>query len=228
MAGVLEEKIPDGLQATLNKAFAAAFQLLFERGSGLIEHTYNREKLDARRAEAELELLLQGDRAALRRFASQAAGEGWRNTGLSAAKGVGLGLLGIGLPDIPLFTALLLRGVYKIARCYGYGVDSPEERQFILLLLQTALTSGEEFARNNARLNQWIAQGDSRPNKSLKQGIADTAEVLAAELLAVKFLQGLPLVGALGGFYDGVFQQRVMRCAVLKYNRRLLLRGREV
>ena len=61
----------------------------------------------------------------------------------------------------------------------------------------------------------------------LKQGIADTAEVLATELLAVKFLQGLPLVGALGGFYDGVFQQRVMHCAVLKYNRRLLLRGRE-
>lgn len=38
---------------------------------------------------------------------------------ISGVEGVGLGLLGIGLPDIPLFTAVILKSVYEIALSYG-------------------------------------------------------------------------------------------------------------
>ena len=38
----LEEKIPEKLEETLNTAFIKAFDLVFEKGTGLIEKTYNK------------------------------------------------------------------------------------------------------------------------------------------------------------------------------------------
>ena len=38
----LEEHIPDTLQDTLDAAFAKAFALIFEKGTGVIERTYNK------------------------------------------------------------------------------------------------------------------------------------------------------------------------------------------
>ena len=42
----LEEKIPQKLQKTLDTAFAKAFALIFEKGTGVIEKTYQRTKLE--------------------------------------------------------------------------------------------------------------------------------------------------------------------------------------
>lgn len=42
----LEEKIPPKLQKTLDTAFAKAFALIFEKGTGVIEKTYQRAKLE--------------------------------------------------------------------------------------------------------------------------------------------------------------------------------------
>ena len=43
----LEEKIPPKLQKTLDTAFAKAFALIFEKGTGVIEKTYQRAKTGA-------------------------------------------------------------------------------------------------------------------------------------------------------------------------------------
>ena len=40
----LEEKIPEKLEDTLNAAFVKAFDLVFEKGTGIIEKTYNKEQ----------------------------------------------------------------------------------------------------------------------------------------------------------------------------------------
>ena len=42
----LEEKIPPKLQETLDTAFAKAFALIFEKGTRVIEKTYQRAKLE--------------------------------------------------------------------------------------------------------------------------------------------------------------------------------------
>ena len=44
----------------------------------------------------------------------------------SAVEGVGLGALGIGMPDIVLFTSVVLRGCYETALRYGFTYDTPE------------------------------------------------------------------------------------------------------
>lgn len=40
----LAEKVPEKLQVTLDSAFAKAFTLIFEKGTGIIEKTYRREE----------------------------------------------------------------------------------------------------------------------------------------------------------------------------------------
>ena len=41
----LEEKVPTKLQETLDKAFAKAFGLIFEKGTGVIEKTFRPEEM---------------------------------------------------------------------------------------------------------------------------------------------------------------------------------------
>ena len=41
----LEEKVPPKLQGTLDTAFAKAFGMIFEKGTGIIEKTYKKEEL---------------------------------------------------------------------------------------------------------------------------------------------------------------------------------------
>ena len=57
-----------------------------------------------------------------------------------------------------------------------------------------------------------------------EQELADrVAGKLAEELLAAKFLQGIPLAGAVGGVLDSRLTARLLDYAALKYNRRFLL-----
>ncbi|MBQ8597143.1 MAG: EcsC family protein, partial [Lachnospiraceae bacterium] len=40
------------------------------------------------------------------------------------------------------------------------------------------------------------------------------------ELLYMKFLQGIPIVGAAGGAYDVIYMKQVVKYAEMKYRRR--------
>ena len=46
---LLAQKVPPNLQGTLDAAFAKAFTLVFEKGTGVIEKTYNKQKLSQQR-----------------------------------------------------------------------------------------------------------------------------------------------------------------------------------
>ena len=54
-----------------------------------------------------------------------------------------MGVLGIGLPDIPVFTGMILKNIYETALHYGYSYESREEKYFILLLIQGAISYAE-------------------------------------------------------------------------------------
>ena len=125
----------------------------------------------------------------------------------------------MGLPDIALFTALMLRGIYEIALRYGFSYESETERQFILLLISGAVACGEELKAIDEELNAFIQSG-SFPAPDMDALIRQAAGGLSKELLVMKFLQGVPLVGAVGGAYDAVYMKRVMEYTELKYRRR--------
>ena len=50
--------------------------------------------------------------------------------------------------------------------------------------------------------------------------IRSAAAGLSKELLYMKFLQGTPVVGIIGGAYDVVYMKRITEYAELKYRRR--------
>ena len=113
----------------------------------------------------------------------------------------------------------MLRGIYEIALRYGFSYESETERQFILLLISGAVACGEELKAIDEELNAFILSG-SFPAPDMDALIRQAAGGLSKELLVMKFLQGVPLVGAVGGAYDAVYMKRVMAYAELKYRRR--------
>ena len=141
---------------------------------------------------------------------------------ISGASGVGMGVLGIGLPDIPLFTGMVLKGIYEIALSYGYSYESEQERFFILTLIQGALSYGDELIEINQRLNDYMRTGSLPECYNRVQQIKETAGTLSKELLYMKFLQGIPIVGAVGGFYDAIYMRQIVEYANLKYQYRFL------
>ena len=219
----LEEKIPEKLEETLNTAFIKAFDLVFEKGTGLIEKTYNKDQQKTDYQVREYAAGLKESRKTVKAFGRQSQGTRMKNLMISGVEGVGLGLLGIGLPDIPLFTAVILKSVYEIALSYGFEYESEKEQWFILKMIETALKKGEELERNNSLLNAWIDQnGIGETVKGRKEQSKETAAALAEALLYMKFLQGIPVVGAAGGAADTVYLKKITDYAELKYKRRFL------
>ena len=95
----LEEKIPP---KTLDTAFAKAFALIFEKGTGVIEKTYQRTKLEQDYQVRQYMADVKQNSKSLRSFSKKARDTGTKNLLLSGVSGIGMGVLGIGLPDIPV------------------------------------------------------------------------------------------------------------------------------
>lgn len=221
---MLEKKIPAGLQSTLDTAFGKAFRLVFEKGTGVIEKTYNKPEMKKKYQINEYAAKVYGNKKALKVFSGKAQGAGVGNLLMSGAAGVGLGILGIGLPDIALFTGFMLKGIYEIALNYGFDYEDEEEKKFLLLLIKGALSYGEELKSINEELNFYMDYGAFARERSLENAINSAAGCLSKELLYMKFLQGIPVVGAIGGAYDAVYMKQIMEYAELKYRRRFYLR----
>ncbi len=221
---LLEKKIPAGLQNTLDTAFSKAFFLVFEKGTGLIEKTYKKDDLQTDYKINEYASDLKGSKKSLKVFSKKASSSAAVNLVLSGASGIGLGVLGIGLPDIALFTGLMLKSVYEIALNFGFNYEDEEEKKFILLIIEGALSYGEELRNINEELNFYMDYDKFSVPRTVEEGIKRTAGCLSGELLYMKFLQGIPVVGAAGGAYDAIYMQQIVSYAELKYRRRFLLR----
>lgn len=53
--------------------------------------------------------------------------------------------------------------------------------------------------------------------------LGETASVFAMDFLFLKFVQGLPIIGALGGIASPVYYRKVMKYAQLVYLKQYLL-----
>ncbi len=223
---LLADKVPAKLQSTLDAAFEKAFSAIFVKGTTLIEKTYQKDKKEKQFAINNFADEVQQSRKSLRAFSKEAASAGNQNLLISGVSGIGMGFLGIGLPDIPLFTGMIFRSIYEIAMSYGYRYDTEEEQYFILMLIEGAVSYGEEAKSLSAQIDYFAADpylpaGYDRGEQSKKASAA-----LSKELLYMKFLQGLPVVGAVGGAYDVIYMKQISEYAKLKYQKRFLLSRR--
>ena len=163
----LERRIPPKVYDGLEIAFCRGFSMVFEQGRTLIEKSYKKEELWADHAIRDYAVQLKGGRKELKQLQKSAQQSEVRNMAVTAAGGIGLGLLGIGMPDIMLFLGTLLKGIYETALHYGYDYETRRERYLILKMMETSLLTGEDWIRSNEEVNKWISCGvPSRTEKN--------------------------------------------------------------
>lgn len=239
---LLDGRIPEKLDLTLEKAFIKAFQLIFEKGSGVIERSFDKEGIKKDFMVKEYALMLKNDRRSYADIRKSAGRSGLSNTAASGAAGIGMGVLGIGIPDIPVFTSMMFRSIFQIALRYGIDYDSPEEKLFALFLIRAAFSRGDEYKDVNREVDGFIHSGrfedilieeDNVISRLSfweegyrKRQMEYTARAVSKEVLYMKFLQGIPLIGAVGGAYDIKYMSLVTEYAELKYRKRFLI-GKE-
>lgn len=222
----LAQVVPDQLQDTLDAAFAKAFGLIFDKGTGVIEKTYNRDEMEKNFRINQFAAEVKKDGKSWKAFSRNAKKSGNVNLLVSGAAGIGMGVLGVGIPDIPVFIAMVLKSVYEIALHYGYRYDTPEEQYFILLLIETAVSHGRDLIERNQEVDDYIKYEKMPDPYNKEVQIKLTSAKLSKELLYMKFLQGVPVVGAVGGAYDVVYMKQITAYANLKYKRRFLRKKR--
>lgn len=228
----LESRIPQKVYAGLESAFCKGFGIVFEKGRVIIEKGYNKENLKQNHAIRDFAVQLKGGRKELKQMHRSAKQADLINMAVTTVEGVGLGALGVGMPDIVLFLGNLLKGVYETALNYGFDYESRQEQMLILKMMQTALSSGENWVRGNAEIDEMLELETVEITDDLfKQQIKETASAFAMDMLLLKFIQGLPVVGIIGGAANPVYYSKVMKYVQLKYRKRYLLNqkaGRQV
>lgn len=223
LSRVLEERVPQGLTQTLHGAFFRAFSLLFEKGEGIVRWAGRQQRREETYQVRRFAAGLREDRRSLQAFSKAADRAGQGSVVQAGVQGVGLGLLGIGLPDIPLFTLTLLKTIRETAVSFGFSGTELDEQIWILRLIEASLSDGTELEERNQILNQFIQEGTWPDAPVLEQQMRQTAQSLSQATLYWKFVQGIPLVGAVGGAWDAVCLRRVQRYAAIKYSRRFLI-----
>ena len=221
----LESRIPEKVYAGLESAFCKGFGLVFDQGRAIIERGYNKEDIQADHAIRDYAVQLKGGRKELRRMHRSAKQYDLRNLAVTTVEGVGLGVLGVGMPDIVLFLGTLLKGVYESALNYGFDYDTPEEQYMILNMMSASLITGQERLEWDEMIDGMIAEPPRNVAKEvLEEQIRETASVFAMDMLILKFIQGFPVVGILGGIANPIYYNRVLRYVQLKYRKRYLLK----
>ena len=147
---------------------------------------------------------------------------------MSGVSGVGMGLGGVGIPDILVFTSMVLKCIYEIALNYGFDYDSEEEQYFILLIIEGAVSYGDHLDEVNRKIEDYIREPKLPESYLAEAQISSTSRMLSGELLYMKFLQGVPVVGAVGGAYDVVYMKQISDYAQMKYKKRFLLGRRNL
>lgn len=228
LSRLLSDKLPQKLQDTLRGAFLRAFDAVFSRGGGVIDKTFSRDQRQTEYKINQSTLQLQPNKRNLRTFSKKAGHIRRGNTAISAAAGFSMGFFGIGLPDIPVFVGILLKNIYETALVNGFDYRTPGEQYFILLLIESALSCGEEASQRETLVNAWIDAHRAIPagtqtDAVFREQMARTARALSGTALYMKFIQGIPLIGAAGGISDAAAVSQIGTYAALKYERRRLL-----
>ena len=221
----LESRIPQKVYTGLESAFCKGFSLVFQQGRAVIEKGCRKEDIQADYAIQDFAVQVKGNRKELRKLHRQAKQADLINLAVTTVEGIGLGALGIGMPDIVLFLGTLLKGIYETALHYGFDYDSRQEQLLILKMMEVSLSNGADWASKNAEVEEMLSQQTPEvTDEDFQSQIKATASAFAVDMLLLKFVQGLPVVGILGGAANPVYYRKVMNYVQLKYHKRYLLK----
>ncbi|MBP3683703.1 MAG: EcsC family protein [Oscillospiraceae bacterium] len=221
----LEEKIPEKVYVGLEKAFCTGFKLVFQHGRKLIELTYRKGNIQQEHILRDQAVQAEASRRDFKQMQKNVRKAGAVNMAVTTAEGVALGALGVGMPDVVLFLATLLKGIYETALHYGFEYDTPAEQYLILKMMSASLKTGKAWLREDAKVDALLCEDAiGMSQEILTEQIQKTASAFAMDMLVLKFIQGIPVVGFLGGAANPVYYGKVMEYVQRKYRKRYLLR----
>lgn len=220
----LEKKIPPKVYDGLVSAFARAFSLVFRQGRKMIEMTYDKQSLQTLHQTRQSAMEQGKGHRELKQMQKSIRRRNSLNLTATTAEGIALGIFGVGLPDIVLFLSTLLKGIYETALNYGFEYDSRQEQYLILTMMRTALMTGTAWEKADREVDRLLVEIPTVTEEMLKESIQKTAGVFAMDMLLLKFIQGMPVVGFLGGAANPIYYYKVMRYVQLKYKKRYLLK----
>lgn len=219
----VEENIPEKMLESFEKAFAKGFYYVFQKGTVIIEKSYNYKRL---KDEADInEYILSKNISGrnLNRIDKKVKKGILINKGITTVEGTILGILGIGLPDIPVFIGVLLKTIYEICLSYGFNYDSKEEKAFILNIISAANKESEKLLFSN-EVDEIGYRIDNQleVNVNLDEIIKITSKNLSENIILAKMIQGVPIIGVYGGISNYRLITDISEVAVIKYKKRLL------
>ena len=224
LADKIESYVPEGLKDTLDNAFYNAFKLVFEKGTKVIEISYNKKKIQSNHNAYDFSFRKIKNRRTMKGIDKHAQRSNFINTSISTIEGAGLGFLGMGIPDIPLFTAMILKTIYEISLSYGYLYELNDERIYILNLINAALTTDETKRKYNQRVDAISHNIDNNlfMDYDMDKEIIRTSKILSDSMLTSKFVQGIAIVGVVGGIANYRIINKISKYSSIKYKKRYL------
>lgn len=222
VSAILEQKIPLKVREAIENAFYKGFFVLFEKGTSVIEKTYDKEKIVWEYQFQDYRFTEKGKRKQFKKLEKNANHGNYINLATTATEGAVLGLLGIGLPDIPLFLGILLKGIYETCLHYGFDYSDKREQIYILRLIRSAMA--EEKIELDALVEKTaedIAKGIAVPY-DFQEEVKQTAQMFSNAMLVAKLIQGIPLVGVMGSGYNVMVYHKILKYCNRKYKKRYL------
>ena len=117
----------------------------------------------------------------------------------------------------------MLQSIYEVALKYGYDYNKPEERMLILKMMSASIQKGKKWIEADMEVEEFLRARPVPDSMEIEEQIGRTADDFALDMLVLKFIQGLPLVGVVGGLSNPVYYGKVMEYVRLKYHKRYLL-----
>ena len=221
----IRKKVPKKLLSILESAFEKSFLYIFNKGTGFIEKSGDLNGIKEKSAYHHAVIKGQISKESIKNFDVSASNSSWANKGISTVEGAALGVFGIGIPDIPLFMGVIFKSIYETAASYGFHYTNDKERVYILALIRVAATKGSARILESEycdKIGQLIDAGQGSSITLTAEDIKLTSNLLASSMLVAKFIQGITLVGALGGGFNYYWIHKITKIARLKYKKRFL------
>ncbi|WP_317854043.1 EcsC family protein [Chakrabartyella piscis] len=217
-----KSKIPPKVLVSLEKGFEQGLLLMFTKGSVVVEKTIAKEEMQVEFEVDDLRVNRLQNKKSIRKITKKSGKTNLRNGCITTIEGVGLGAFGIGLPDIPVFLGVILKGIYETALSYGFVYDTEWEQVYILKVIRCALVSGGEKRMLHQEIETFVSNSQNT-TYSYADEMGKTANALAEAMLLGKFVQGVFVIGALGGLVNPVIYNRILQYATLQYKKRYLI-----
>jgi hypothetical protein len=159
-------------------------------------------------------------------FCDKLAGQVDRNSQTFAAVDgavTGAGGFLLAAADVAALTMIVLRAIRRTGQCYGYVLDQPQDRPYVLGILMVACTRSPterlELLGKLSNIEKWLVNGTVE---------AVLIEGLSKQLLKLASVEAIPVIGALmGSTANLVFCRHVTRSARCVFQERWLIeRGR--